>query len=72
MTVTLPLDQMSSADKVELLERVWTDLCRTPEDIESPSWHDEVLRSREKALETGDERVFEWSEAKRRIRESVS
>jgi hypothetical protein len=72
MTVTVPLEQMSRADKVELMECVWTDLCRTPEDVESPSWHDEVLRSREKALETGGERVLEWSEAKKRIRESVS
>jgi hypothetical protein len=31
-----------------------------------------VLREREKRLETGEEQVLEWSEAKRRIRESVS
>jgi hypothetical protein len=72
MAVTLPLEKMSSAEKVELMESLWADLCRKPEEVESPSWHDDVLREREKRLETGEEQVLEWSEAKRRIRESVS
>jgi hypothetical protein len=72
MTVTLPLKQMSSADKIELMECLWSDLCSTPEEVESPAWHDEVLECRERALANGDERVLDWSEAKERIRESVS
>jgi len=72
MTVTLPLKQMSSADKVELMECLWSDLCSAPGEVEYPAEHDEVLECRERALESGDERVLDWSEAKRRIRESVS
>ncbi len=72
MTVTLPLEQMSSAEKVELMESLWADLCRKPEEVESPAWHDDVLREREKRLETREEQVLEWAEAKKRIRESVS
>ena len=72
MTVTLPLEQMSSAEKVELMESLWADLCRKPEEVESPAWHDDVLREREKRLETREEQGLEWAEAKKRIRESVS
>lgn len=68
MTVTVPLDQMSSADKSELMEDLWENLSRKPEEVESPSWHGDVLRGREAALKSGEEQVLEWGEAKSRLR----
>ena len=72
MTFTLPLEQMTNTDKVSLMESLWLDLSQQPEAVESPSWHCDVLRRREKAVEVGDEGVLDWAEAKRAIRESIS
>ena len=71
MTLNIPLDKMSVADKLRALEQLWEDLCRTPEDIPSPSWHEDVLRAREKRAEEGMSHFRDWTDAKARIRNSV-
>lgn len=72
MSVVLPLDKMSVTEKICTMESLWDDLVRRGEAMESPSWHGEVLNRREKAVLTGAETVLDWSEAKKRIRESIS
>ncbi|MFM7361965.1 MAG: addiction module protein [Cyanobium sp.] len=37
---------MSVDDKLQAMELLWADLCRNPEQVASPAWHDEVLRQR--------------------------
>ncbi|MBW2252120.1 MAG: addiction module antitoxin RelB, partial [Deltaproteobacteria bacterium] len=37
MEVEIPLEKMTTLDKLRALERIWDDLQRTPEDIPSPS-----------------------------------
>lgn len=71
MAYALPLDEMTTADKLRALEQLWDDLCRTPESIPSPSWHADVLRAREKRIGEGSSHFTEWSEAKQKIRDSV-
>lgn len=71
MDVTLPLDQMTVAEKLRVLETVWDDLCRNQANVPSPNWHGDVLAVRERRLATGSERTANWEEAKRRIRGSV-
>ena len=71
MELPLSLDKMSVRDKLRALEQIWEDLCRTPEDVPSPSWHDDVLRAREKRVKEGSSQFNDWQEAKDRIRESV-
>jgi len=41
-------------------------------DEESPAWHLEILRDREKALAAGKITFSDWEEAKKRIRRSIS
>ena len=71
MEYALPLDEMTTADKLRALEQLWDDLCRTPESIPSPSWHADVLRAREKRIDEGSSHFVDWSEAKQKIRDSV-
>ena len=71
MDISLPLDQMSVAEKLRAIETIWDDLCRTPAAVPSPSWHADVLAAREKRFAEGDEGATEWEEAKRRIRDST-
>ncbi len=69
MGITIPLDEMTVADKLRALETIWEDLLRTPEQVHSPSWHGDVLRAREARVGEGVSRYGDWPEAKRRIRE---
>ena len=39
--ISIPLDKMSLADKLEAMEALWADLSRTPADVPVPQWHRE-------------------------------
>ena len=71
MEVALPLEQMTTEDKLRVLEVVWEDLCRVPQDIPSPSWHEDVLRAREKRMREGSSQMVDWSDAKQKIRDAT-
>ena len=62
-----PLDQMTVAQKVQLLEAVWDNLCRETGDVRSPEWYLAVLEERTRRLETGQARVTSWADAKARL-----
>jgi hypothetical protein len=68
MALALRLDKMTVRDKLQALEEIWDDLCRSAKVIPSPSWHADVLRAREKRIRRGTSRFTEWTEAKRKIR----
>ena len=71
MARSLPLDEMTTSEKLRVLEQIWEDLCRTPEDIPAPSWHADVLRARESRIREGSAQFTNWNEAKDRIRDSA-
>lgn len=68
MGLALRLDKMTVRDKLQALEEIWNDLCRSAKAIPSPSWHADVLRAREKRIRQGTSRFTEWTEAKQKIR----
>ena len=70
--IELPLSQLTLDQKLDLMEAIWDDLSRDEKTLESPAWHEEVLRDREKALAAGKISVSDWEEAKDRIRKNVS
>jgi Putative addiction module component len=43
---TLPLNELSHAAKLRLMEELWDDLCHSSEGVTSPAWHGEVLAAR--------------------------
>jgi putative addiction module component (TIGR02574 family) len=67
VVANVELDRMTVAEKIQLLERVWDNLCREPGDFTSPEWHEEVLRERKRRLETGEASLSTWAEAKARL-----
>ena len=69
MQGAIPLDKMTTADKLRALEEIWSDLQRTPEDVPSPAWHTDVLRAREDRVREGASHFGDWADAKGRIRE---
>jgi hypothetical protein len=71
METTLPLDKMTTAEKLLEMERLWDDLCRNPQDVPSPSWHGDVLAERERQIAQGNMRFVDLDEAKEQIRRAT-
>ncbi len=69
MHFAIPLDKMSTVDKLKALEEIWSDLQGTPSNVPSPAWHADVLRAREKRVKEGASHFRDWADAKRQIRE---
>lgn len=68
MDISLPLDKMTSTDKIAVMEKLWDDLCRDPESISSPEWHIEFLQAREREINEGKAEFTAFNRAKKRIR----
>ena len=71
MGAVLPLDKMTTQEKLRALEAIWDDLSHAPVDIPSPSWQGEELKGREERLAKGLTHFSDWTEAKDRIRGQV-
>lgn len=63
MAVDLPLAQMTVDDKLQAMELLWADLSRHPEQVASPAWHGEVLRSRREQVQQGQASFQSWEAA---------
>jgi len=71
MEPLLPLDKMTTADKLSAMEQLWDELCRTPEEVPSPAWHKKVLSSREERAREGKASFSDLADAKDRIRKAT-
>ena len=71
MHVALPLEKMTTQDKLSVIEEIWDDLAHNPTQVPSPVWHGEELKAREERLAKGLTRFSDWSDAKQRIREQT-
>jgi putative addiction module component (TIGR02574 family) len=67
MAIDLQLDGLSVAQKIQLLEKIWADLCQESGDVRSPEWHAAVLEERKRKIEGGTMPVSPWNEAKKRL-----
>lgn len=72
MPINLPLKGMTFQEKLAVMESIWEDLTRTPEAIESPAWHKDVLDERGQRLAEGASRFTDWETAKADIRKKLS
>lgn len=67
MAIDLQLDGLSIAQKIQLLERIWDDLCQESGDVRSPEWHAAILEERKRKIEDGTMPISSWEEAKERL-----
>ncbi len=68
MVTTVQIEQMSRAEKLQVMEALWADLSKTEAEVESPSWHADVLRETEARVAAGEEQITDWDTAKRELR----
>ena len=62
---------MTIAEKLRVMETLWSDLTRNEEQLESPGWHGEVLRERAARVKQGKETFLDWETAKKQLRKRV-
>lgn len=65
---TLQIEKMSRAEKLQTMEALWADLSKIETEVESPAWHDDVLKETESRVAAGQERIANWETAKRELR----
>ncbi|MFZ1218083.1 MAG: addiction module protein [Chthoniobacterales bacterium] len=69
---SIPPDKMSVEEKLQTIEAIWESVSATPEDIESPVWHEKELRVREAQIASGGAKFVDWEKAKEEIRRQTS
>lgn len=65
---TIQIEKMSRKEKLQAMETLWADLSKTETQVESPSWHNDVLKETEARVAAGLERIADWPAAKRELR----
>lgn len=71
MSVNLPLREMSLQEKLAAMELLWDDIVRSPESVESPTWHKEILDERSQRVSEGKAQFEDWETAKTQIRKKL-
>lgn len=67
MSVDVSLKELTTAEKIELMERLWVDLSRNPQAVPSPAWHGVVLAERRETVRQGRMTIVAWEEARQRL-----
>ena len=62
---------MTLAEKLQVMETLWDDLSRRPEDLPSPDWHRELLQERKRLADEGKLKFLDWHTAFTELRNEV-
>jgi len=68
MQTKVDIENLTKKEKLRLMHAIWENLVKDENQIESPEWHEEVLRDTEKRLRSGKERVIDWRDAKEELK----
>jgi hypothetical protein len=71
MGVTIELENLTTVEKISVMESLWEDLCQNASETLSPAWHGDILAQREEAIIVGEACFTDWDDAKKKIRESL-
>ena len=71
MAVDMPLPQMSLDDKLLAMELLWGELSKTPERLEAPHWHRELLLQRLNQVQQGTASLQSWDSAISELRSEL-
>jgi hypothetical protein len=69
---TLPLEEMTVTEKLQVMEELWSDLCCNQDQIPVPQWHKDILDRREELVKQGKATFVDWKIAKKRIATRIS
>jgi hypothetical protein len=63
----IDLQEMTTPDKLRLMEALWQDLSATASEVVSPEWHGEVLAERDRLTDSSEETFIDWEVAKKQL-----
>lgn len=66
----IEIDKMTLDEKLETMEAIWEDLCSRSE-VPFFTWHEDILRAREAALERGEDFFEDLDSAKAWIQKQI-
>ena len=69
---TLPLEEMTVTEKLQVMEELWSDLCCNQDQIPVPQWHKDILDKRGELVKQGKATFVDWKTAKKRIANRIS
>jgi hypothetical protein len=73
MTVTLPLAEMTNAEKLELIQVIWDDLDKAAlDELPSPDWQREMLEDIDRKLDSGEMKLRDWDNVKKELLSEIS
>ena len=72
MPIELEIDKMTLEEKLRAMEALWADLSRKEQDIQSPPWHEQLLKERDGRVKSGQEKFESWEDAKRELRDRLA
>ncbi len=68
MISTDQIARMSREEKLQAMEAIWADLSQNDEAVESPAWHEELLKETEARVAVGQERIADLETAKQELK----
>jgi len=60
------ISRMSTTERLQIMEDIWDSLIQDASDLESPSWHGDVLAQRRQNIQTGQVEYITINELKSR------
>ena len=61
------IERMSLEERLQTMELLWSSIARTPEAVDSPDWHKEVLAERLAKVERGEGEFLSLAQLKDRL-----
>jgi putative addiction module component (TIGR02574 family) len=62
------LRNLPAAEKLKIIEALWSDLAADDESLPSPAWHEQELRKTEADFKAGRLEVLDWEDGKKELR----
>tara|TARA_R110000823_G_C15685685_1_gene474760 strand:+ start:121 stop:327 length:207 start_codon:yes stop_codon:yes gene_type:complete len=63
------ISNMSVAERLQTMEAIWDSLLHEDTEVESPDWHNDVLKERRKAIDDGSAKLISLNELKASLKE---
>ncbi len=67
MSNTIEIKHLTKEEKLRVMEDIWEDLSGEGGQIESPEWHNVVLKETNSSFKAGLEKSINWSDAKQEL-----
>ena len=66
-----PLNYLSRAEKLRMMDALWDDLTHDLEPFQSPAWHEDVLKETQQRVANDEVEVLDWEKAKELLRKQL-